>query len=757
MKKKVGAQILVLLFFSIYLSGAEDFSQEKAFEHLKYIVEKIGPRPIGSPNERAALEYVAQKLSEFGCEISWQNISQSKNFNTKSANVVGRLQGASRREIIIGAHIDSSGPEIPGANDDASGIAILIELGRVYSQKTHYSTLVFVAFCGEESGLVGSHHFVKNYPLENVALMLQLDMASNDSPLMLWLETRKKQTPRWLVKASIEAFHSLGYRKIEYPTHFQSLNSALGGAGSDHQPFLEMEIPAIAFVSDIRFPIHTRNDSLEYFRIAGLERSGRLTMSLIDKFDRWQPEPRKDDYMLLLLNEKPIFIGRVFQVAFIIISFVFAGLALFMIRKKRKNFLEEKKIKWSCLKLASLLLLVLVVLSLSDWMMRFLKGQKLYWYASPTPFLILIFPMALLGIWVALRLRRKLRIRRDAFFYLIRAASYFSFLIIATWTFAGPRLALYPSSGLLLSSLACLVPWANLKGILWLVSPFLIFRLFLIPQYHEFVYRGTSQIFLEKINTNSSSFLFSLLLLIFIFIFSLPFLLSLASVRYSLRDDLFCLKKFSRTSTLLPLSIFILGWGAYLLTIPSYSSTWEQVVYVNQIFEEENNRTYIEFKSGDFLKDIGVEIGGKTKIIDSKVCIKEIDYPLELAWIKNKVSLKTEEEENNKVVDLNFSFEFEKQPFDVTLKIECNFPFTVEKSNFHHRKRKNAVIINWYSFPPLGLKPSLTLKTPKKAKLKATISASFLQTPLLIRCKSQNKHFIHRAIIKKKLDLKNQI
>jgi Zn-dependent M28 family amino/carboxypeptidase len=115
---------------------------------------------------------------------------------------------------LLGAHIDSAGPEIPGANDDVSGVAALIELARVYSQRPHYSTLVFVAFGGEESGLVGSRHFVEHYALDNVELMLQLDMTSNDSPLMIWVDTKEHQTPGWLVSASIDAFHSLGYHNI---------------------------------------------------------------------------------------------------------------------------------------------------------------------------------------------------------------------------------------------------------------------------------------------------------------------------------------------------------------------------------------------------------------------------------------------------------------------------------------------------------------------------------------------------------------
>lgn len=755
--KRIAGPILVFFVLSLAMFGMEEFSKEKAFEHIKYMAGTIGPRPMGSPQEIEALAYTAKKLAEYGCEVGWQVVSQSKSVNTNSANVYGLLRGESNREIVLGAHIDSAGPEIPGANDDVSGVAALIELARVYSQRPHHSTLVFVAFGGEESGLVGSRHFVEHYPLDNVALMLQLDMTSNDSPLMLWPETKEHQAPKWLVAASIDAFHSLGYRNIDYPTHFQSTNSALDGAGSDHQPFMKKGIPAIAFVSDVRFPIHTRNDSVENFKIDGLERSGKLIMELIDRFDKDQPPENKDHYMLVLLNEKPLFISPTLQVIFLVLSFFLAGLALVVTRRKRVDFEEGKKVKKSWPKLAVLLLIILIVISLADGMMRLLKGQRFFWYAHPTPHLLLIVPFAFLGIWLALQLLWKWKLRRDTFFYLIRSAVYLSVFILAAWVFTGPRLAIYPASALFLISLACLIPWTWLKGILWLISPYLMLRLLFIPQYYEFVYRGIAPVFLEALNSPLASFLFSLALIVLMFIWSMPLMLGFAAVRYSTRRDLFWLNRFPKKIFLLPVAALIVGWAVYLLTLPSYTSTWEQEVHVNQRYDGEKDRTYIEFHSGDYLKGIETNIAGKPERLDSKSCIKEIDYPLDLDWIRDSVTLQTEEEGQEKWVRMDVLLEFEKQPYTVNLEVKCSQPFTVEDCNLHFQKKiaERATLI-WYSFPPMSLQPRLTLKIPKEAELKTEITATFLETPIPIACEGDSKHFMYRAIIKRKLDLSDK-
>ncbi|MEW5901000.1 MAG: M28 family metallopeptidase, partial [Acidobacteriota bacterium] len=375
MKRTPPALVFILSFSCLFVSpsfvlSAEDFSQERALEHLKVLAGSIGPRPLGSPQEKAALTYFAEKIAEFGCQVEWQPVSGGKailgggTLNTASFNIIGRLPGQTEREIVIGAHIDSSTPEIPGANDDGSGVATMLEVARVLSREAHQSTLVFVAFCGEEAGLVGSKSFVEHYPLQNIALMLQLDMTSDDSPLMLWIDRKKEQSPKWLVSASIEALHRLGYRNVDYPTIFQSLNGSLGGAGSDHEPFMEKGIPAIGFVSDVRFPIHTRHDSLEYFRPDGLARSGKLILELLSKFDGGVPDKKLGRYMLVLMGQRPLFIPVSLLAILTALSLLVGLLALLFLFKKRKTGIsweDDKKIRKSWPKLLVLELLMLIV------------------------------------------------------------------------------------------------------------------------------------------------------------------------------------------------------------------------------------------------------------------------------------------------------------------------------------------------------------------------------------------------------------
>lgn len=755
MKKGVFFCIWVLLLVSASPLRSEEFSQEAALEHVRYLAEAIGPRPMGSPQEQAALDYVAAILEEYGCDVDRHRITRSDNQITASGNVFGRLTGLSSREIVIGAHIDSATPEIPGANDDGSGVAVVLELARIFSQTPHHATLVFVAFGGEEAGLVGSKYFVEHYPLENVAMMLQLDMTSNDSPLLMWIDTRTHQCPEWLVSASIDLFHELGYEGIDYPTNFQSLNLALPGAGSDHEPFLRKGVPAIAFVSDLRHPIHTRNDNLAYFEPAGLVRSGRLVKELVRRFDKEQPEVNSGHYMLFLVGERPLYIPPFLLRALVYATVVLSLFTLYRVRADRidPGYKEDRKIRLSWPKLAVMLVVILITLTVADWMLRLIKGQRLYWYAFPRTHLLYVFPVSLLGIWIALQLLNRWELRQDVFFYLIRAAVIFWILIIGAMSYVGPRMAFYPSVALLLICLACLAPWGWLKSLLWLLSPYLMFRLLILPEYFDFIFRGVAHLY-SQIHGPVQELLVSGVFILYMFVWAMPFLLGFAAVRRSFKGDLFWIKHFRGQL----LGVFLAGLAVagaiYLYTLPSYTGTWEQPVTVSQ--RSEQDRTYIQYESFDYLKSIVSNTDWKFETIDVRSNTYEQDYPLELDWIEENTSVRTEDLENETRVDLEISLKFRKQPYTVVLSLEGTETVKIEESDvFYTQDEKSGRIrLEWFCYPPLSLNPHFKLRIPAGSELKGELRATFLEMPVEIVCSGGDKEYIFRSEIVRSLELK---
>lgn len=113
--------------------------------------------------------------------------------DSQSGNVMATLKGSDPnddRVFIISAHVDSRALDVmntqidaPGANDDGSGVAAVIELARIMSQKSFPSTIIFVAVSGEEQGLKGAAYLAEKAKKENwnLAAMLNNDMIGNSN------------------------------------------------------------------------------------------------------------------------------------------------------------------------------------------------------------------------------------------------------------------------------------------------------------------------------------------------------------------------------------------------------------------------------------------------------------------------------------------------------------------------------------------------------------------------------------------------
>jgi hypothetical protein len=760
--RALGFFLLAVIVLGSPAARGDDFSQDQAYAHLKHIAGTIGARPLGSAQERAALTYFAGKIAELGGKVEWQAVSgtgepQGKSgLNTSSFNVIGRFPGETRREIIVGAHIDSATPEIPGADDDGSGVATMLEAARTLTGETHRSTLLFVAFCGEEAGLVGSKWFVEHYPLDQVALMLQLDMTSGDAPLMLWIDSKDGQSPDWLVSASVEIYHTLGCRDIDYPTIFQSLNSAMSGAGSDHEPFLEKGIPAIAFVSDVRFPIHTRFDTLEYFRPDGLARSGRLIMGLIERFDRGQPEAKTGRYMLVMVGGRPIFIRPSWLAAGIVLSLVVglaAVLRLNRLGKERASGEEEKRIRKSWPKLLVLHLLMLGVTFSSFALMGGVKRLRLPWVVRPGAYIFYAFLFFFLGVWLSLQILRRWRVRKNAYFYMVRASAYFAVLIAAVWTGRGPRLALFPAAGLLLISLAGLARPSWLKAVLLVLSPVLMFRLLVLPEYYQFLYRSIGGMGLAWAKTALSFWLVNLAVMLVCLLWSHPFLLGFAAVYRSAGGDLLGLRSFRRPLALIPLGALLLTGGYVLARQPGYAPPWVQAVAVTERYDADAKTTRIEFSSGDYLRGITAALEGRVIPLRPGRCFDSVDEPLSMDWLRSGASPEVEERAGDRLVRVAFDLAFEKPPYSVSLILTSDSALKVEGANVEYSLRKNSVRVRWFSHPAASLRPELRVSLAKGAKLEAEVSAVFLEMPRPLTCAGENKSFVYRSEVKRRLEV----
>lgn len=156
-------------------------------------------------------------------------------------NVLGALKGGGRDWIIISAHYDHlgrMGPDalFPGANDNASGVAMLLELANWFSTHKPRHNMLFVAFAGEEAGLVGSEWFAMDRPIDlgRVKLMLNLDiLGTGDDGVMVVNATDQKTLYDRLVAVNGKG----GYVK--------EVRARGPACNSDHCPLVKRGVPAL--------------------------------------------------------------------------------------------------------------------------------------------------------------------------------------------------------------------------------------------------------------------------------------------------------------------------------------------------------------------------------------------------------------------------------------------------------------------------------------------------------------------------------
>ena len=137
-------------------------------------------RALGSSGRDAAAVSIQNTFAAFGLRTTTERFTyQDRTCANVSAVWPGKFRPGDY--VVIGAHYDSVN-DVPGADDDGSGIAALLEAARVASQHDFEASVVFVAFDGEETRGIGSHGWVIMHPQDHVVSMLQMDMIAFNPP-----------------------------------------------------------------------------------------------------------------------------------------------------------------------------------------------------------------------------------------------------------------------------------------------------------------------------------------------------------------------------------------------------------------------------------------------------------------------------------------------------------------------------------------------------------------------------------------------
>ncbi len=187
-------------------------------------------------------------------------------------NIIGTLKGSTDDVFVLGGHYDSVSAG-PGANDNGSGTAVILELARELGHQDHKHTFVLIAFDGEELGLLGSRYYVDHLAASEKAQikgMLNFDMLGGGSgPLLLGGDGNLGQIGR-------DVATQLGITARNF--HLG------GGAGSDHESFQRIGVDTIFFSRDYSL-LHTPQDTIDEVKQDYLNEAGRVAVRMLAQLD----------------------------------------------------------------------------------------------------------------------------------------------------------------------------------------------------------------------------------------------------------------------------------------------------------------------------------------------------------------------------------------------------------------------------------------------------------------------------------------
>jgi aminopeptidase YwaD len=214
--------------------------------------------------ETVILEMKKDKVNSKNREVSLK-VDTEFHQNYVTQNVIGYLEGKKRPNeyVIIGGHYDHLGMMgkhvfFPGADDNASGVAVVIEFARYFSNPKNRPdcSVIFMCFGGEEVGLLGAEYFANNCPVDpaKIKTVINLDMVA-------FGEGGFRVEHGDVLKEQMSTMRSI----IDKNKLNIELQEAEAKAHSDHYPFIEVGIPALFITSGVKESVdyHTVNDNFE--------------------------------------------------------------------------------------------------------------------------------------------------------------------------------------------------------------------------------------------------------------------------------------------------------------------------------------------------------------------------------------------------------------------------------------------------------------------------------------------------------------
>ena len=310
------------------------FSGEVALAIETDFVTHFPDRDSGEPNNLRAAEWLVDRLGGAGldCEIdNWEFVNYSR--NVPLHNAICTLAGESEQQIVLTAHHDQAPMTTQGADNDGSGVAILVQLAEIFADEgPRPHTLTFLFADAEEFGNGGTVRYLETHPdPEMILAALSLDNLGKRWYTGLDMDPRGRfrgYGPVWLQRAAQEAARAAGdnWVPVMRPAVFQALEQAVPIAFMDEGPFVAAGVPSFGFtgICDIDFQedcyatYHTPLDTIDTQSAHSLAQAGSATEALVRQLFQTEYFPRPAEPYLYFEGSGSMLRGLPLTLAFLL-------------------------------------------------------------------------------------------------------------------------------------------------------------------------------------------------------------------------------------------------------------------------------------------------------------------------------------------------------------------------------------------------------------------------------------------------------
>lgn len=268
----MGAFGVKVVLFSILAAVASSQSVTVNFLPQEVIEKRLGAYTVKNSTREPAIRTLFEEAGCTEAALSEQSVK-----GTKAPNLICTLKGSADTMILVGAHFDLV-EKGDGVVDNWSGASLLPSFYQGLSAEGRKHTFVFVAFTGEEQGLLGSQHYVKQLAAQRsqIKAMVNLDTLGL-GPTQIWLSHSDHNLSTWLAAVAKQMNIPVGAVNVERV------------GTTDSEPFREKHIPAMtvhSLTQETLRILHSPKDTMEAVHLDDYYQTYKLLLAYLAALDR---------------------------------------------------------------------------------------------------------------------------------------------------------------------------------------------------------------------------------------------------------------------------------------------------------------------------------------------------------------------------------------------------------------------------------------------------------------------------------------